>query len=305
MLCLHPIHDSFACGQCMNCRINNQRIWACRILLESYYHPTSIFVTLTYDDKHCPVTESGLGTLIPDHPKKFVINLNKRSSLKYRYFAVGEYGEKSWRPHYHLILFGASLDDAAIIAKKWKKGFSSVSELNSERAQYVAQYTTKKMTKTHPTLGDRYPEFIRTSREKLVGGIGAPSVGWLAAMHRRREGRKLLTEMGDVWKAVRIDGKIWPLGPYLRTRLRQRLGVPELSEERQIFFDHYCPKTGELLEPQPLPETYCPMEDVSQPVNPRNNYVNTEARKAQQPDLEAKASRRARSRARRNQAIKV
>ncbi len=40
------------CGQCQNCRINKQREWTGRILLEAQMYPISSFVTLTYADEH-------------------------------------------------------------------------------------------------------------------------------------------------------------------------------------------------------------------------------------------------------------
>ncbi len=304
MLCLKPNPQGFACGGCVNCRINNQRIWACRLLLEAYFHRHASFVTLTYDDAFIQTTEDGLGNLVPRHLKNFLRKI-KYHLPHVRYFGVGEYGEKTERPHYHAVLFGASIEDEPTIALCWKKGFHQVSELTFDRAQYVAQYTIKKMTKSSSGLKSRHPEFIRTSREKFIGGIGAPACGWLANMHRTRAGRKELSEKGDVWKTVRIDGRIWPLGPYLRARIRNRLGIPQLAEERAIMFDMYNPETGEIFAPGPLPETYCPTTDVTDVPAPKRIQAYEEARKELQPDLEASAAKRARSRRRRNQTIKV
>lgn len=41
----------------------------------------------------------------------FMKVLRRRTGQKVRYFAAGEYGDKTFRPHYHAIIFGLHLDD--------------------------------------------------------------------------------------------------------------------------------------------------------------------------------------------------
>lgn len=291
----------------MNCRINQQRVWACRIQLEAFYHPQSIFITLTYNDDTVPVTEDGQQNLSVEDIRAFNRRLKRRcrSIQPIRHFSVGEYGNKTERPHYHAVIFGLGLEHEPLIQRCWntkkvKRGFTQVSELTPQRAAYIAQYTTKKMTKPgHHKLDGRHHEFIRTSREKLLGGIGGPAVPWLAAIHRQRKGRLELFKNGDVFKAVRIGGKIWPLGPYIRAKLRDALGIPQLARERALYFNNYDPETGELDELPPLPETYCPNEDIMDISSPWRKYGEKKARKEGLADLEQKAAHRARSRARR------
>lgn len=38
------------CGKCIPCLINRKRLWKHRLILESYCHDKSAFVTLTYND---------------------------------------------------------------------------------------------------------------------------------------------------------------------------------------------------------------------------------------------------------------
>ena len=69
-----------------------------------------------------------------------------------RYFAVGEYGTESGRPHYHLCLFGLGIEDQEIIEKSWtvrgnKQGIVHIGEITSESARYIAGYTIKKLTR--------------------------------------------------------------------------------------------------------------------------------------------------------------
>ena len=147
--------------------------------------------------------------------------------------------------------------------------------------------------------GDRHPEFIRTSREKIVGGIGAPACDWIASIHRTRKGRIEMFKQGDVYKSVRIAGRIWPLGNYMRKRIRDRLGIPQLARERQIFFENYDKETGEVFEAEPLPEDYCPHTDLIEVSTPWRNYEQKKAKREGLADLQTEAAYRARQRARR------
>ena len=45
---------SLPCGHCLGCRSDQARMWSNRLLMESFYHDSAYFVTLTYDDLHLP-----------------------------------------------------------------------------------------------------------------------------------------------------------------------------------------------------------------------------------------------------------
>ena len=42
------------CGHCLACKLTRRKEWAIRCSMEAKYHPLNCFVTLTYDDDHCP-----------------------------------------------------------------------------------------------------------------------------------------------------------------------------------------------------------------------------------------------------------
>jgi len=100
------------CGQCAGCRLDKSKEWAIRILYETRNHETSTFLTLTYDEKHVPDSISGprITTFIKDLRARLDYKQKtkqiKEEHAKIKFFAVGEYGEKKGRPHYHAILFG-------------------------------------------------------------------------------------------------------------------------------------------------------------------------------------------------------
>lgn len=96
------------CGTCLECRIQNARQWADRCVLEAQQYKYNYFVTLTYDDYFLPAKNS----LEPRDLQLFLKRLRKKfKGTKIRFLASGEYGDSSFRPHYHLILFNCPIDD--------------------------------------------------------------------------------------------------------------------------------------------------------------------------------------------------
>lgn len=169
------------CRQCIGCRLEKSRQWAIRLLHEIPFHHGATFITLTYDDKHLPKNMS----LVKSDLRKFFNDLRSRNSYygkaKIKYFACGEYGDQTGRPHYHAALYGpisvhqrtSSLhpeepsrsgapqfthDD---IAATWGHGLHRISDLSFESAAYVARYVLKKISglSAPAHYGARIPEF--------------------------------------------------------------------------------------------------------------------------------------------------
>lgn len=176
------------CGQCGECRLSRARMWATRCVHESKFWSKSSFITLTYKDT--PPHNS----LCPDDTRNFIRRLRRHIGSNFKYYLVGEYGEKGDRPHYHALIFGYdfgyssnfNIDDShrAIpydslhnttavrfpeLDDLWELGYTSVGELTFDSAAYCAQYAIKKITgpraKAH--YGLRHPEFSRTSQNAI------------------------------------------------------------------------------------------------------------------------------------------
>lgn len=104
------------CGRCVGCRLTRASSWAVRCTHEAELFQRNSFVTLTYNDEHLPEN----GSLRYEDVQKFWKRFRKSErgfeagpSGKYpvRYFVAGEYGEKSWRAHYHALLFNYDFAD--------------------------------------------------------------------------------------------------------------------------------------------------------------------------------------------------
>lgn len=254
MKCRKPFtrgSQAFGCGQCMPCRISRRRITTLRLVLESKLHTDVTFATLTYEDGELPLTDSGVPTLVKSHPSAFIKRLRDRIyPQKIRYFGCGEYGDVTERPHYHVILFGyktclrgrtehrvqrqenfVCCVQCEIIKSCWGHGGIDLRGFGYESAQYVAGYVTKKMTnvrdeKVRDWLRGRAPEFPFRS---LRPGIGAGAMDDIA----RTAGGELFDD--DVPSIVKMDGKIFPLGRYLKSKIREKYGLSETSTPKEVL----------------------------------------------------------------------
>lgn len=197
----------------------------------------SYFLTLTYDDEHLPRTSDGVPTL----QRSRFVNWVKNTGLPkagLRYYAVGEYGDLSQRPHYHMAVFPRFGSQVSELTRQWQGGFTSAFELNPQRALYLAQYTTKKLT-VYPhecALGDKEPEFRTSSRGPA---LGAAFVSVLVQAYGTTSGRRIISERGDIERSVRFGQKILPIPRFILGKVRESLGIPRLHEERLAHDGYY------------------------------------------------------------------
>lgn len=192
-------------------------------MLEALAYPdASSFLTLTYAPEHLP---DG-GTLVLKDLQLWLKRFRKDYG-PLRYYAVGEYGDLTWRPHYHIALFGVPPSDAArdSVSRTWRYGLAHWGEITMHSAQYVAGYTVKRMTNADdPRLGGRYPEFCTMS---LRPGIGASAVETMAQALLAESERRGRDWADDLPNVLRHGGRSLPLGRYLLARLRNRLDITD------------------------------------------------------------------------------
>lgn len=244
---------TFPCGQCMHCRINSLRKRSARFQLEGLFQGgPSTFSTQTYEDDYLPLaddedivrddkldwnakqwevtsrTSNGPppSTVSRSHATAFIKALRKRLGKGLRFALVAEYGAKTFRPHYHTLLFGIPPDKALpAMEDAWPYGFVQAGTAKPEGMNYCAGYILKKMTKLDaPGLEPgQTPEFSRSS---LRPAIGAAAVTHLAQICRT----KAYLESDEYRRhfytptTVRIGQKIYPLDRTMRDMVARELG---------------------------------------------------------------------------------
>lgn len=187
--CLKPFYkDGMAhpCWHCEACKKTRVSQWSFRLRMEAERSSSAFFVTLTYDNDNCPVDDNGMMTLEKTHLQAFFKALRKKNSAKLKYYAVGEYGTKTWRPHYHVILFNADLatlvgkDVAWLMRTKrvaidgyyladcesWNRGHITVGSVNDQTIGYTLKYISKESRIRKNGYWDRrLPEFSLMSKK--------------------------------------------------------------------------------------------------------------------------------------------
>lgn len=148
------------CGKCVGCKIRRRSDWAHRVLHESTFHRSNLFVTLTYNDynlpKDCSIHKSEM--------QKFFKRVRKHSpDREFKYFCSGEYGDDG-RPHYHFIGHNFRIGDFSLLGSTYSRksrkmvkiyshpawmrngspiGNICIGEVCRETCEYVAKYIDK------------------------------------------------------------------------------------------------------------------------------------------------------------------
>lgn len=223
-------------------------------MLEAGLREDNCFATLTYRDAMLPRLDgSDLPSLSPLDVQLWLKRLREAwrysagkfgiNDAKLRFYLAGEYGDETFRPHYHAAIFGLPTcargrtlrrpgstrpewerccSICRLVGETWEKGDVDLGVLEVTSAQYVAGYVVKKMTSADDRrLCGRHPEFARMSNRPGVG----QSAMWDVASELLRY--RLDERLPDVPLALNHGKKQMPLGRYLRRELRKMVGKLE------------------------------------------------------------------------------
>jgi hypothetical protein len=180
------------CGKCSACIAKNKKSWITRCFFESKTTFGSVFATLTYAPEKMPYAkhpdiDEHFQTLDYTHMDLFIKRLRKhfsKQNRKIRYFYSGEYGTKTKRPHYHIIIFGATINDFLTFNTHngkpknsldaiWSHGQTRVEEMKPNHAKYVVGYVSKKLGDFDDFLPIYVqPESVRMSTVPPLGKEG-------------------------------------------------------------------------------------------------------------------------------------
>lgn len=161
----------FECGVCPECLRKRASVWALRAVHEARDHAFNAMVCLTYD-QYVHDSKSGrvVGERVSDlsvckrDVQLFIKRLRKWcdsvGQKNIKYIATAEYGKRTHRAHYHVLLFGVRFFDcvpykkskrgnliyrSATLERLWKNGICTVDSQNvsASAARYCTKYCTK------------------------------------------------------------------------------------------------------------------------------------------------------------------
>lgn len=181
------------CGRCPQCVQRRASAWSFRLTQEDKRSDSSLFITLTYDNAHIPITpKKYMGLSVPkllntkvltvtqgshgtvqktvrkygaSHLQLFFKRLRKAhgsTARSIKYYAVGEYGGRTYRPHYHIILFNARVE---LIQKAWQLGQVHYGKVTGASIGYCLKYMCKPNRIPMHANDDRPPEFALMSKD--------------------------------------------------------------------------------------------------------------------------------------------
>ncbi|QCQ84601.1 replication initiator protein [Blackfly microvirus SF02] len=163
------------CGRCPTCRSRKASGWSFRLMQQDKVSHSSHFITLTYETT--PRTANNFATLNKRDLQLFFKRLRKSSTNQppIKYFACGEYGGLTSRPHYHIILFNA---DVSKIESAWGLGHTHFGTVTGASVGYSLKYISKKGKIPLHRNDDRVPEFQLQSRGLGLSYLSEHARAW-------------------------------------------------------------------------------------------------------------------------------
>lgn len=167
-VCHNDIEHRVPCGKCAFCLVNRRSQWMFRVFQEMKCQDNpGWFLTLTYDERHVKRAVDGRLSLRFRDVQLFIKKLRK-AKWYVKYICVGEYGSKTRRPHYHMLVW----TDAPLLQleRLWsdKKGVPLGKIHFGRISMQSAMYTLKYIIQPKQPEG----EGIERTRAQFSKGIG-------------------------------------------------------------------------------------------------------------------------------------
>jgi len=217
------------CGKCLTCLSNKRKDWSIRIMNEHRHSMGSMFVTLTYNDRYIPDDAQ----LRKEDLQKYFKRLRKQLGQRIRYYAVGEYGTKRARPHYHILLFNVSTQDETKIRNAWSLegdplGIVHIGAVNSASIVYCLKYVVQPEQKKH-----KVRPFALMSRSYGIGGMYLTDA--VCDWHRTTEANYM-----------RVDGKYARLPRFYKEKIWYRKEDRDRINQKSLQQAEITQKLDEL-----------------------------------------------------------
>jgi len=231
--CLSPINLKHTeavvpCGKCYNCRLRLCSGWSFRLMQEDKHSLSSYFITLTYDNNNLPRSVRRFRTISKRDVQLFFKRLRKAQTRKYntcniKYFAVGEYGSRYARPHYHALIFNA---DESLIDAAWGLGNVHYGKVSTHSVGYSLKYMFKQSKIPQFKNDDRTPEFRLISNGIGLSYLTKAALSW----HLGKETERMYLNLEA--------GKKCAMPRYYKLKIysdEQRIKIGQATRERMLL----------------------------------------------------------------------
>ena len=143
------------CGRCFECLQQWSKDWRFRLKYEQNDSMCSLYCTLTYDSEHISIgwneeAKEYQSYIVKSDLQKFFKRVRKNCpAFKFRYFAIGEYGEVYNRCHFHVIFFCKTFPFRSknmfylFVKRNWSNGFIYLKWTENRHINYVSTYFNK------------------------------------------------------------------------------------------------------------------------------------------------------------------
>lgn len=148
--------------------------------MELYISDCAHFVTLTYDKP--PLTTKNFMDLNKVHLQNFFRYL-RRDGQKIKYYACGEYGTTTMRPHYHIILFNTTPE---MVERHWSHGHVHFGSVTGASIGYCLKYMAKPGKIPLHSNDDRQKEFALMSKKLGANYLTPAMITWHQADLKNR-----------------------------------------------------------------------------------------------------------------------
>lgn len=140
------------CGRCPECKMQMIHGWAFRLMQEEKKSDSSLFITLTYATKNVSLSRRGGVQSLRKRDLQLFFKRLRRAHTKssesraIKYLACGEYGGRTKRPHYHIILFNSQIEK---IEPAWGLGSIHYGDVTPASCYYTLKYVMKSYGKNY------------------------------------------------------------------------------------------------------------------------------------------------------------
>jgi len=222
------------CGKCYNCKRRRTSSWSVRLIKEGERSISAHFLTLTYNTDSVPISDNGFMTLNKSDLQKFFKRLRKwhgKNTTPLKYYAVGEYGGQTKRPHYHIVIFNANLEH---FERSWSidlkpLGQIHIGTITEASIGYTLKYICKESQIPMHKNDDRQKEFALMSKGLGSNYLTEKMLTW----HKNKPEERVFVPLKD--------GKKAPLPRYYKQKI-----YDEFEKEKIAY--HYQKKSNLLTE---------------------------------------------------------